>query len=98
MLSLRRFFWWAGSVIRSVGLPQPTAGLTVGVVCVVIFSSHYGISHFGVALASVRTACTFPGLWHHFGWTMAKDMLEGRGLQENAGVECLVSTRLVQVW
>ena len=39
-----------------------------------------------MVLAPVGAASTLPGLWHCFGWTPTKGVLEGMGLQENAGV------------
>ena len=39
-----------------------------------------------MVLALVRTAYTLLGLWHCFGWTLAKGIWEEAGLQENVGV------------
>ena len=51
----------------------------------VIIPSLRSTSHFGVVLASVEAACTLPGLWHHFGWTPVKAMLEGVSAREQRG-------------
>ena len=59
-------------------------------VCVVIFHSHWGRSHFGVVLIPIRVVGTLPCLWHHFGCTPGK---ERAGLQENMGVEHMVPAR-----
>jgi len=45
----------------------------------VIFLSSWGRNPFGDVLVPVRAACTLPGLWHCFGWALAKGVLEGRG-------------------
>lgn len=42
-----------------------------------------GRSHF--VLATIGAAYTLPGLWHCYGLALAKGILEGAGLQENAG-------------
>lgn len=41
-----------------------------------------------MVLAPDRAVCTLVGLWHGFGWTLARDVLERICLQENAGVGC----------
>lgn len=39
-----------------------------------------------MVLASVGTAWPLLGLWHHYGWALAKSVLDNSGLQENMGV------------
>lgn len=38
-----------------------------------------------MVLTPVGAACPLPGLWHSFGWPLAKGILEGTGLLENVG-------------
>lgn len=45
--------------------------------CVVIFPSSLGKSHFGVVLAPVGAAYTLPVLWYSFEWAAAEGVLEG---------------------
>ena len=59
--------------------PQSSAGAAVRLLHVLIFLFPWGRSHFGVVL--VGTACALQGLWHHFGWALAKGVLERAGLQ-----------------
>lgn len=58
-------------------LPLATAWAAIGLVCILISPSPWNRSHFGVMLAPVGVACTLPDLWHHFGWALAKGLLEG---------------------
>lgn len=48
-------------------------------------------------LAPIRTGCLLPDWWHHFGWSLAKGVSEEAGLQESAGVWCLVFTKFVHI-
>ena len=57
---LRSFHWWVGSEFRPDVCLQPTAGATVGLVCVIIFPYPRGKSHFGVVLAPAGAAYTLP--------------------------------------
>ena len=75
---------------------QPNAGASVGLVCVVIFLSLQGRSHFRVMLAPVGAVCILPGSWHHFEWAPAKGILGSAGLQENMGTGHVVLARFVQ--
>ena len=61
-------------------IPAHCWGCSQTGVCIVIFPFPQGRSHFGVILAPVGSACILASLWHHFASTLAKDMLEGRGL------------------
>lgn len=72
---LRSFHWWVEPAVRPAVCPQPSAGAAVGLLCVVLFPSPWGRSHFGVVLAPVGAACTLPGSWHHFVWAPAKSIL-----------------------
>lgn len=36
-------------------------------------------------LASVRAVCTMPGLWYHFGWALAKGIVELGSIGECGG-------------
>ena len=64
----RRFPCVVPSEVLWVGgaCSQPTAGVTVGLVSVVIFPSPWSRSQVGVALALVWAARTLPGLEHCF--------------------------------
>ena len=64
---------------------QPPPEAAVGLMCVVIFLSPQGRSHFGVILAPVRAICTLPGFWHFFEGAVAKGILGRAGLQESMG-------------
>ena len=57
-----------------VSAPSPLLGLHLDV-CVVIFPSCWGNSHFEGILTSVRATYIVPGLWHRFGWTPTKGVL-----------------------
>lgn len=48
-------------------------------------------------LAPIRAGCLLPDWWHHFGWSLAKGVSEEAGLQESAGVWCLVFTKFVHI-
>ena len=87
---LRGFSWWVGPAIRSDVCPQPSE---VGLVCMVIFPCPQKRSHFGAVLAPIEVSYALPGLWHCFGWTPAKDMLECGDLKENAGVRQVVPAK-----
>ena len=54
--------------------------------CVVIFPSSLGRSHFRVVMATVGATCTVSHLWVHFGWTS--------GLEENARVWYMVLAKV----
>ena len=72
----------------------PTSGAIVILVYVVMFPSLWGSNHSEVVLAPDRAASTLPGLWHHFGWALAKGVLEGAGPQEKMG-GCTVLARFM---
>lgn len=91
---LRNLHWWVGPVVRVDVCPQPIARASVRLVCVVIFLFPWGRSLFGVVVGPARTACNLSGLWHCFGWALAKSILERASLQENTGQ----LTRFVQVY
>ena len=46
--------------------PQPTAGGAVELLCLVIFPSPQGKSHFGVVLLIVRAACRMRNVRQYF--------------------------------
>ena len=94
MLSPKKLSLVSGACSQARCLPSDHwIGLVwiVGLVCVVIFPSVQGRNHAGVVLAPVRAACTLLGMWHRFGCSPDKGMLNGVDLQENAEVVCLVS-------
>ena len=74
---LRSFPWLAGLAVTPDAYCQPTAGVPVGLVCVVIFLSPQGRNHFLSGADPVRAACILPHLWHLSGWIPAKGGLEG---------------------
>ena len=61
MLSLRRFYWWVGPVVRHDVCFYPTPGATVRLVCVWLSSS---CPQVGVCLHTASTYGTMlDGLW-----------------------------------
>ena len=86
VLSPEKLLWGAGPTIRSDVYPLPIAGAALGLVCLVIFPSSQGRSHFGVVLDSVGDTCILPDLQHSFGWVLTKGILEPAGPQENVGL------------
>ena len=74
------FHWWVRPAVWPDICPQPTAGATVGLVCVVIFPSPWSQNHFRVRLAPAGAACTLPDLGTIFGWALVKSILEGADL------------------
>lgn len=76
--SLRNFHWEAGSAVIPDVCPQPIGGASVRPMCVVIFSSSWYRSHFGVVLAPVGTTYTLSGLGPVF-WIGFGQMHIGRG-------------------
>lgn len=95
VLSPEKFSLVDGVSITPGICPQPTARSTVGLVCVVVFFP-WGSSHCGVVLAPVRATYTVLGLWCHFGWALAKAILEGAGLRRLW--EHVVLARFVKVY
>ena len=66
-----------GTAIRPVVGLQPTAASSSDwLIYVVIFSSLWGKSHFGMVLAIVGAMWTLPGLWNHPVWLVIKSILE----------------------
>ena len=49
-----------------------------------------------MVLTPIRAACTLPGLWYHFAWTLDVGVLEGASLQENSGVGHAVLAKIVR--
>ena len=60
--SLRSYCLSVGPAVRQYVCPKPIAGAAVGLICVVIFPSTQGKSHFWSQLAPVRAVFTLPGL------------------------------------
>ena len=87
---LRSFHWSVQPVVRPAVCSEPNTRATIKIMCV-IFPSPWGKNHFRVVLLPVRAAYRLPGLWHHFGWTLVKSILEGVVSQGNMWVECTVS-------
>lgn len=83
--------------VRPDYLPSslPTAGATVRLVPVVIFSP-WGRSHFGAVPAPVKAANAVSGLRHHFGWALAKSISEERQVCRRMW-GCVESARFVQI-
>ena len=81
----------AGPAVRAGVCPQITIGAAVELVCVVIFPSPQGNSHFGVVLATVGCSCTMLCLWNH-SW-MGSSQVEWVGWggsigEHGGGVHC----------
>lgn len=55
---LKDFCWWVRPAIRLDACPQPSAGASVKVVCMVILPSLQGKSHSEGPLATVGASCT----------------------------------------
>ena len=85
-LSPEKLLLVLGPAVRLDVCPSPLLG-PAGLVCVVIFPSPQGKSHFGVVLAPLRATCTLPGFWHYVGGgvALAMGLLEGTDPQENMG-------------
>ena len=80
LCAMESFHWWVEHAVRLVTCLQPTVMTTVGLVCVVL-SLSIGRSHFEMVLAPVGAACKLQGLWHCFGWVLAKSILKREDLQ-----------------
>lgn len=50
VLHLWSFWWWTVSAVRSAVCSQPIVGTTFKLLCVIIFPSSQGMSHFGMVL------------------------------------------------
>lgn len=86
-----------GPTVRLDVCPEPTAGMAVGLACVVIFPSPQGRSYSEVVLVPIRLLNTLPDLWNLFGWACAKDILgENAEPQENVQEGWTRLSRFVQ--
>ena len=92
VLAPKKLSLLGGPAVRPDICPQPTGGSAVRLVCVLIFFFPQAAVTFGVMLVPVGAACTLPGLWHCFGWVLAKVILEGVCCQENVWAGHAVST------
>lgn len=98
VLSPQKFQLVVGPAVRPSVCLQPPAGAAIGQVCVVIFPSPWGRSHFGVVIASVLAACSLSGLRHYIHWALSKDIFKGTGWQGNVVLGCILLAKFREVW
>ena len=96
MLYPEKLLLVGGACSHTRHLAQPTTKATVGLGVYGYLPLSLGQESLWSLLAPVRTACTLPGLRHHIGWALAKGILEGASLHENAGTRLEVLARFVQ--
>ena len=81
---LRDFHWLKGPTVRPDICLSPLLGLQADWCVWLSFLPGAGVTLEWCWV--IRAAYTLLGLLHHFGWALAKGILDGAGTQKNVGL------------